>query len=153
MEWELIRESEKLKADIQTAGLSLMQPFYEKYGMNFLKISVITEAEMNENLTLNVLAQNVNKAAANMSVIVTNLVKEGYLKKVTSTYDRRVTYIQITDKGREMLQKSRYFIIKRYESVMSDGQEIKDLIDAAGTYLNKLLEANRKIVTSESFEL
>ncbi|MDQ0360148.1 MarR family winged helix-turn-helix transcriptional regulator [Breznakia pachnodae] len=139
MNWDLIKKSEKLKTDMEAVGLIIMQPFYEEYGMNFLKLSILTEASTVENLTLNALSQSVGKATANMSVVVTTLVNDGYLKKVASAYDRRVTYIHITKKGKQIVEKSHKFLMDRYAQVMDDDDsEILELIKAQEKYLAKL---------------
>ena len=139
MNWDLIKKSEKLKVDMRAMELIIMQPFYEEHEMNFLKLSILTEAITVENLTLNTLSQNVGKATANLSVVVTVLVNEGYLKKVSSAYDRRVTYINITKKGEQLVEKSHKFLLNRYAQVMDDDdKEIMELIHAQEKYLAKL---------------
>jgi len=138
MNWDLIKKSEKLKVDMQMTTLMIMQPFYEEHGMNFLKLAILSEADSVENLTLNVLAQSVGKATANLSVVVTTLVNDGYLKKVASGYDRRVTYIHITKKGKNIVEKSHDFLLSRYAQTMENDTEIIELIHAQENYLAKL---------------
>ncbi|MDF9824255.1 DNA-binding MarR family transcriptional regulator [Breznakia sp. PF5-3] len=138
MNWELIKKSEKLRADMQSAGMVIMQPFYEKHGMNYLKLAIISEAEENDNLTLNALSRSVSKATANMSVVVTHLVNDGYLKKVPSAYDGRVTYIQLTKKGKKLLEASHDYVVEKYSDIMDGDKELQDLIEASEAYLAKI---------------
>ncbi|OCN05181.1 hypothetical protein A4S06_02015 [Erysipelotrichaceae bacterium MTC7] len=152
IQWEVIRESEKLKAEITAVSQQLLQPFYEKFRTNALQLSILNEAEANPNLTLNTLASVLNRAATNLSVKVTAMVKDDLLKKVVANHDRRIIYIQPTAKGLDLIKKSREFIIKRYELVDDDDTDIRNLVSSATVYLDKLLEAKRKPVTQELFD-
>ncbi|MDH6368074.1 MULTISPECIES: MarR family winged helix-turn-helix transcriptional regulator [unclassified Breznakia] len=152
IQWEVIRESEKLKSEISAVSQQILQPFYEKFRTNALQLAILNEAESNPNLTLNSLAATLNRAATNLSVKVTAMVKDDLLKKVVANHDRRIIYIQPTAKGLDLIRKSRSFIIKRYEMVDEDDTDIQNLVAASTIYLDKLLEAKRKPVTQELFD-
>jgi DNA-binding MarR family transcriptional regulator len=92
--------------------------------------------DSHENLTLNKLSEILNKAPANLSVIITRLVRSKVIRKKSSQVDKRVTYIVITEKGRRISDASyEYF----FELVNNDlTQELNELLIVLKKYYAKL---------------
>lgn len=144
MDVSLIEKCERLSSEMNELGFLLMRPFYEEYGINYLKLSILREILDSDALTLNVLANRLSKAAANLSVVITTMEEEGYIKRVRSVNDGRVMFIRATDKGRDVSAASYKFIVKVYGNIFKDSSEMENLVQALEVCTNRLLDAVKK---------
>ncbi|MDF9824643.1 DNA-binding MarR family transcriptional regulator [Breznakia sp. PF5-3] len=144
MDVTLIEKCERLSAETNELAFALMRPFYEEYGINYLKLSVLREISKSDSITLNMLANKLSKAAANLSVVITTMEEEGYVKRTRSVNDKRITFIQIDKKGKEISEKSYNYIAEVFDNVLSNGNELDVLVKALEDYRDKLLTAIEK---------
>lgn len=136
MEEKAIEEVELLSCRIQDTAMALMASFFEKYKISYIELRVIRLCDAHDKMTLNKLSESLNKAAANLSVIVTKLSKSHILKKKISKVDKRITYIEITDKGRKISKES----YEHFFDLVNDdlGDELDELIQSLKKYDKKL---------------
>lgn len=136
MDEKKIDEVELISYRIQDTAMALMASFFEKYKISYIELRVIRICDSYDKITLNKLSEVLNKAAANLSVVVTKLSKSHILRKKISKVDRRITYIEITDKGRKISKESYEHF---FDLVNNDlGDELDDLIQSLKKYDKKL---------------
>ena len=138
MDRNLIEKCEQLTIETQELGIMIMRPFYEKYKVNYLKLSVLREITQSNSITLNTLSQKLGKAAANLSVVISEMEKEDLVQRIRSVNDRRVTFIQAKEKGKHISDLSYEHISKAFRDIFGDGEIFEELINALQRYKEKL---------------
>ncbi len=92
----LTRKIEEIEVDViensELAKLSRKQIYY---------LDIIDQMK---NPTLGELAEKLGLSKPSITVIVENLVRNGYIEKVKSDADRRVSHIHLGDKGKTIAQ-------------------------------------------------
>ena len=68
--------------------------------------------ENNERLTMKKIAEIIGKDKSTVTPLVNKLLSIGYIKKEKDENDKRITYITLTDKGREIETKYSTFQVK-----------------------------------------
>lgn len=79
----------------------------------------------------------------NITFLVDKLEKEGLIRRVSDEKDRRVTNVELTDKGKEAAGKNKTVVIDRIKDALSklDGnelEEIEGLLEALLPLLRKM---------------
>ncbi|WPC17291.1 MarR family transcriptional regulator [Pediococcus inopinatus] len=91
-----------------------------------------------EPLTNSQIVEELDIRPSSASVLVSKLADSGLVKKVDSPDDKRVTFISLTDKGRESLEKSRRFkneLSDSFFETLSDEEQ-----QQFKSYMQKLLQ-------------
>ncbi|MDQ0361755.1 MarR family winged helix-turn-helix transcriptional regulator [Breznakia pachnodae] len=141
MDRNLVEECEQLTIETQELGMMIMRPFYERHKINYLKLSVLREVSQSNSITLNTLSQKLGKAAANLSVVISEMEKDNLVQRVRSVNDRRVTFIQPKDKGKKISDLSYEHIAKAFSDIFGEGEIFEELIDVLERYKEKLQTA------------
>lgn len=141
MDRNLVEQCEQLTIETQELGMMIMRPFYERHKINYLKLSVLREVSQSNSITLNTLSQKLGKAAANLSVVISEMEKENLVQRVRSVNDRRVTFIQPKDKGKKISDLSYEHIAKAFSDIFGEGEIFEELIDVLERYKEKLQTA------------
>ena len=87
------------------------------------------------------LAQRLRLSKPSVTVIVRNLVENGYIRRLSSEEDKRSFYIELTDTGKQVLRRHSKFHEKlaRYFSQSLTQKEVQRLVallsKVAGTHL------------------
>jgi MarR family transcriptional regulator, 2-MHQ and catechol-resistance regulon repressor len=94
-------------------------------------------------LTVGVICNKMLVSGGNMTLVLDNIEKLGYIQRVPSKEDRRAIYIQLTDSGHELFEK--IFIqhaehITKLMSVLSfeEQKTLGELLKKLGTGVNEL---------------
>ena len=102
-----------------------------EYGLTMPQFGVLEILYHKGDLCINDIIEKTLSTSGNMTVVIENLRKDGYIKKEKSKEDQRKYMISLTDKGRDII--SRIFpyhlenigeIFKKYSE-----KEKKDLLD------------------------
>lgn len=141
MDRNLVEQCEQLTMETQELGMMIMRPFYERHKINYLKLSVLREVSQSNSITLNTLSQKLGKAAANLSVVISEMEKENLVQRVRSVNDRRVTFIQPKDKGKKISDLSYEHIANAFSDIFGEGEIFEELIDVLERYKEKLQTA------------
>lgn len=70
---------------------------------------IIEAINTHGNMSSNQVAKTLNVTPGTLTVAVQDLVKKGYVTRVQSEKDRRVVKLQLTDKGKEMVDMHQQF--------------------------------------------
>lgn len=76
--------------------------------------------ESNKKLTMKEIAKKIGKDKSTVTSLVNKLINLGYLKKEPSTADRRVTYISLTEKARDIEGKFNFISSQVKETAYKD---------------------------------
>lgn len=100
----------------------------------FLDLSVkemhtIEAIDTHGNMSSNQVAKTLNVTPGTLTVAIQNLVKKGYITRVQSEEDRRVVKLQLTDKGKEMVDMYQQFHQEMVTETLTDldPEEVKVL--------------------------
>lgn len=75
------------------------------YGLTLTQCLVLQTAFGNGRITMSQLSNKMHLTTSTMTRVVSNLVKNDYLKRKDDEKDRRIIYIALTEKGRDMALK------------------------------------------------
>ena len=89
--------------------LSLSQ-FLNEAKMSLMPFSLLAAVSENPNRRINDLAMIVGTSTANVSIHIKKLQKAKFLIKTNSQEDERVTYVALSDLGKEFLTKTLAFV-------------------------------------------
>lgn len=103
-----------------------------EYGMDHLIPShgnILTVLyESNEKLTMGQIAKKIGKDKSTVTPLIEKLLKLGYIEKVRSEEDKRITYIILTKKGKQLESKFNAISAQVYETAYKNfSQEEKEL--------------------------
>ncbi|WP_412990157.1 MarR family winged helix-turn-helix transcriptional regulator [Pediococcus siamensis] len=73
------------------------------------QIRVLLLLDQNEKLTNSQIVDKLDIRPSSVSVMVRKLIEEGYVERKDSAEDKRVSYLSLTQKGRDSLKQSRQF--------------------------------------------
>ena len=119
-------------------------PFHEIPELSKLTViqaQYLEEISRMENPTISELTKEFNVTKPTVSVIVDRLVRIGYIKKEKSDSDKRVSYLRLSDKGRELYKIYKEHDDKRYEVFINKIQKALSRED-----LKKFTEILHRIV-------
>ncbi|MDH6367462.1 MULTISPECIES: MarR family transcriptional regulator [unclassified Breznakia] len=140
MDKKVIQEVEELTMRLQEDGLKWMVPFYEEHEISFNELRILRIIDESGRLTLNQLAQHMRKAATNLSIAVSKLEKRGLLIRETSKTDKRIIFIEVSEKGHELSKGSYDYFLKLIEDNVED--EMVALHKALKDYSDKMASLN-----------
>lgn len=84
------------------------------------EMHILEEIEETENATLTNIAARLGITKATASVSAARLESKSYLEKIKSGNDKRISYLVLTDKGRECCYNHRQFHDQMVQSLLKD---------------------------------
>ncbi|MBU5477919.1 MarR family transcriptional regulator [Eubacterium sp. MSJ-13] len=111
-------------------------------GADFWAMRNIVDKGEDGKITVSELAKKTNVLPSAISRTIRGLEDKGYVERTINKNDRRNTYVEMTDKGREVMQIVRENMHDFGEAVLSklDGNELSQLI----AYLNNIYDIAQK---------
>ena len=111
-------------------------------GADFWTMRNIMDKGEDGKITISELAKKTRVLLSAISRTLKRLEEKGYVERTVNKNDRRNTYVEITDRGREVAQKVREIMRDYGEAVLSkfDEEELSMLI----SYLNNIYDIAKK---------
>ena len=137
--------------DILQAYLKVSRRITEELGGHFGKMNLtfpqtlaLTILSADGPMPISTLAKVTGSANSTTSGIVDRLEKAGLLRRVRSETDRRVIYVEVTEKYEAIHAESKNHALERFSKAVSglDEQELGDVLRGL-TLLENTLEQNR----------
>ncbi|NOY09652.1 MAG: MarR family transcriptional regulator [Spirochaetes bacterium] len=128
-------ERDKLLAVFDKEIVPVFKDFFVYFksgvkGVSFAQLHLLKMIEKNPLITVKEVAGLSHITTAAISQTINNLIEEKYIIKQQSKEDKRVYFLQITEKGIDVLEENRNFrkdMLKKILSPLNDS-EFKDLI-------------------------
>ncbi|HGA1257516.1 TPA: MarR family winged helix-turn-helix transcriptional regulator, partial [Streptococcus suis] len=76
-----------------------------KYGLTVCQFGVMEALYNKGNLRIQDLIDKLLSTSGNMTVVIKNMIRDGYIYKTIDTNDRRASLIALTPLGRETIEK------------------------------------------------
>lgn len=95
--------SQKLK-HISKLIDAIVEEYYKQHSITVAQADVLTRVFNEERLSMNSLCEDLDMSKSNLSPICKKLEIAGYLKKSRDFYDQRVVYLELTEKGKEIVE-------------------------------------------------
>lgn len=92
-------------SDIRELGRSFILKKLTENGINDLDVShgnILTLLYSNEKLQMKELSKKIKRGKSTVTVLISKLLKNGYIKKEQSTVDKRIFYISLTEKSEKL---------------------------------------------------
>lgn len=86
------------------------------YGLTIPQIICLYEIYEKGALTLSVLSKNIHLSMSTLVGVIDRLEKKSFVKRTRGTGDRRITFIDITDNGKEFVSKSPQLLHNRLDN-------------------------------------
>lgn len=111
-------------------------------GADFWTMRNIMDRGEDGKITISELAKKTRVLPSAISRTLKRLEEKGYVERTVNKNDRRNTYVEITDRGREVAQEIRDIMCDYGEAVLSklDEEELSKLI----SYLNNIYDIAKK---------
>ncbi|HEM3726542.1 TPA: MarR family transcriptional regulator [Streptococcus suis] len=107
----------------------------KKYGLTVCQFGVMEALYNKGNLRIQDLIDKLLSTSGNMTVVIKNMIRDGYVYKTSDTSDRRASLIALTEKGRQMIESilpEHYDHVGKIFSVLSSEEQ-----DLLATILKK----------------
>lgn len=69
--------------------------------------NILHHLSLNEKMTMSEITHKINRNKSTTTVLIRKLEKQGYIKKETSPDDLRVTYIVLSEKGKQAIEATK----------------------------------------------
>ncbi|HEM3577907.1 TPA: MarR family transcriptional regulator [Streptococcus suis] len=76
----------------------------KKYGLTVCQFGVMEALYNKGNLRIQDLIDKLLSTSGNMTVVIKNMIRDGYVYKTSDTSDRRASLIALTEKGRQTIE-------------------------------------------------
>ncbi len=137
--------------DVLHAYLKVSRRITEELGGHFGKLNLtfpqtlaLTLLDTDGAMPISALAKATGSANSTTSGIVDRLEKAGLLRRVRSEKDRRVIYVEVTDKYREIHAESKNHALERFADAISGlNEEQLDQVITGLKLLEETLEHHR----------
>ncbi|GEL78593.1 MarR family winged helix-turn-helix transcriptional regulator [Tenuibacillus multivorans] len=149
--YEQRREDDSLKLFVVLSKasrtlLDLAETDMERYGLNPTEFATLELLYHRGPQPLQKIGDRILLTSGSITYVVNSLEKKGYLDRVRSEDDRRVTYAQITDKGQALLGDifpEHWLEIQRIVSGLSgeEKQQAIKLLKKLGVHAEKLRDS------------
>ncbi|SER13562.1 MarR family winged helix-turn-helix transcriptional regulator [Piscibacillus halophilus] len=123
--------------------LDLAQEDMVRYGLNPTEFATLELLYHRGQQPLQKIGERILLTSGSITYVVNNLEKKGYITRIRSEHDRRVTYAQITEKGTALLNDIFPEHWKQIEQIMkglteSEKQQAIALIKKLGLHADSL---------------
>jgi len=149
---------DELRAWLRLAGVMLtlapaldsqLQRDSELTHFDYLCLAMLSEAE-EETLRMSELAGKVNASLSRLSHVVTKLEARGWVKRIPCPDSRRVTLVQLTESGRDVLVAAAPGHVETVRSLVFDGlapSDVRALERIAGHIVDRIDAAGLRTVS------
>lgn len=128
-------------SDIRELGRNFILTELLKNGVNDLDVShghILTLLYYNEKLQMKELSQKIKRGKSTVTVLISKLLKNGYIKKEQSSIDKRIFYISLTEKSKKL--RPIFFKISRelnlkFSTILTD-EESQIFLDISRKVIN-----------------
>ncbi len=112
-----------------TKNILKKDEFSEKYGLPPRFIHILHITDVFGPMNMSELAKRLNISAPNLTPIIDKLIAEGYVQKLKDESDRRISIVQTTKKGKELLSFHTQWVNQNLEKNLSrlSEDEIEEL--------------------------
>lgn len=90
--------------------------------------------------TIGELAQNLHLSSSSVAQLVERLMESGYIKKITNPKDKRVTWLALSAKGKNIFAKMHKARLKEIEAIMAHVpiEDLKQIVRIFSELVGKL---------------
>jgi MarR family 2-MHQ and catechol resistance regulon transcriptional repressor len=85
---------------------SRLAPVFEKHGLTYSQFGVMEALYHLGPLCLGELAQKILRSGGNLTLVARNLERDGLIRRVPSPEDRRVRRMELTARGKSLIEKA-----------------------------------------------
>lgn len=113
----------------------------------------ILEIGEREKITVTDLAKALNLDKSTISRTIDNLVKQGYIQRVTPQENRRITYIKLSEEGNNLYNKINRDNDTFFGNILTSmsNEEIDDFIESFTILSTKMINAIDKIKKTKAY--
>lgn len=116
---------------------------FKESGLTVPQITLVKILSRHKRLKVSEISKKMSLVNSTVSGIIDRLEKQGLVKRIRSEKDRRIVYIELTNKGNELIKDFRYTINNYFEGVFSNSsKEEIDTILAGLQTLKNVLNSN-----------
>ena len=97
-----------------------------EYGLSLSQFAVLEVLYSKGDMSVGMIRERILSSAGTIPVIINNLVKMNYVRRLSDESDRRVCIISLTDKGREIISElapKNEKMIEEHMSVLTDNEK------------------------------
>jgi DNA-binding MarR family transcriptional regulator len=102
----------------------------KQYGITVPQLVCLYEIYEKGVMTISVLSKNVHLSSSTLVGIIDRLEEKGFVRRTRDTEDRRVTFIDITEKGKEFVGTSPHLLHNRLDEHFKALSEAEQIIIA-----------------------
>jgi DNA-binding MarR family transcriptional regulator len=146
---EWIRQFEDILARFQQVSHTHSQ--IKKFGLTTSEMFILRYLDACDRAKASDVAKVVGLSPGAVTQVCDELVKAGFVKRTRSDHDRRVVYIDITEKGRDKLEEIRQARIQKWRRVMEQlgPEDATTLLRIMGRILDLVDETLKEKVEGE----
>ena len=85
---------------------SSLMPVFEKYGLTFSQFGALEALYHLGPMCLGELARKILRSGGNLTLVARNLERQKLVRRIPSPEDRRVHRLELTSKGKSLIQKA-----------------------------------------------
>lgn len=117
---------------------------FGKLNLTFPQTLVLTLLDNDGPMPISALAKATGSANSTISGVVDRLEKSGLLRRVRSEQDRRVIFVEVTEKYREIQEESKNYALSRFsQSINSLSEEELHQVLTGLNLMQKALERSK----------
>jgi len=112
-----------------------------KYGVSLVEFRCLRTLSENGNLTVNQLAQKMSLTSSRITRIIDSLVSKKLVQRVSGENDRRIFYLLLTLKGKELANKMITNYMKMHDEILNNiSEDMQQSMLNSLEYLNSAVE-------------
>lgn len=141
----VIKEFSNVLNEFNSKAFKFIDDQLNKTGLVRTHFRILYELMDRKELSMSDLSKTLNVTKPNITVLTDKLVKFGYIERISSSQDRRISLIRLTDEGKNFLSKSAEKLINTSTHLLSslDDGDI-ELINQTTQTMKKLLSKFNK---------
>jgi DNA-binding MarR family transcriptional regulator len=109
--------------------------------LNQAQVEMLYVLSLPERMTMGRIAQVTNTTSGAVTQLIDGLIKLGYLQKVRDEEDRRITYLEFTQRGRDKFSRLQSEHLAYWQRLLSDvdNSSLSQLIEVQNSIVKKIL--------------
>jgi MarR family 2-MHQ and catechol resistance regulon transcriptional repressor len=96
----------KLSRSLNSLSAHLLPPLQKEFGVTESQLALLESLLHQGPLTQGQLCQKILRSGSNLTTVVDNLERDGLVRRERDPDDRRVQIVQLTPKGRELIERA-----------------------------------------------